>query len=65
MQSVIVWTVMAGNWQRQSAWISAEWDFTWQWEPYIGIDNDNRDDDWPEDFERYMTETGWLSEEER
>ncbi len=28
-------------------------------------DKDVPDDDWSEDFERYMTETGWLSEDER
>lgn len=63
---VIIWTGMFGNWQRHDGeWVSAEWDFTWQWEPYVEMDNDNRDDNWPEDFERYMTETGWLSEDER
>jgi len=30
-----------------------------------GYDDDDRDDDWSEDFERYMTETGWLVEDER
>ena len=36
------------------------WDRILKW-----MDNDDRDDDWPEDFATYMTETGWLSEEER
>lgn len=31
----------------------------------LNSDDDDRDDNWSEDFERYMTETGWLMEEER
>ena len=36
-----------------------------KWELELNSDDDDRDDDWSEDFECYMTETGWLSEEER
>ena len=52
--------VMAWTWENET-WV---WQYGPCWAPYTDGE-ENRDDDWPEDFERYMIETGWLQEEER